>query len=188
MADAQDANNASEPSMEEILASIRRIISDEKEPAAAAASTDAPGPDDVLELTQMVQEDGSVVDIGSTAAADAPMETVKEPEMAQPQAEERKQPEFVPEVKEVKKEDSLVSDQAVSAATSSLAALASTVQIERLASMPVTPLGNAGRTLEDIVVELMRPILKEWLDKNLPALVDRHVQKEVERIARRIQD
>ncbi|MGB9151518.1 MAG: DUF2497 domain-containing protein, partial [Alphaproteobacteria bacterium] len=64
---------------------------------------------------------------------------------------------------------------------------ANTVEIERLSSAPAgaSYIGNGGRTLEDMVVELMRPLLKDWLDKNLPAVVERLVQKEIERIARR---
>jgi cell pole-organizing protein PopZ len=46
------------------------------------------------------------------------------------------------------------------------------------------PLGGAGRTLEDIVRELMRPMLKTWLDDNLPSMVERLVRAEIERVAR----
>jgi cell pole-organizing protein PopZ len=41
-----------------------------------------------------------------------------------------------------------------------------------------------GRTLEDVVRELLRPLLKQWLDDNLPGIVETAVQAEVERIAR----
>jgi cell pole-organizing protein PopZ len=44
---------------------------------------------------------------------------------------------------------------------------------------------DLGRTLEDVVRELLRPLLKEWLDENLPAIVEEKVQAEVERISRR---
>jgi cell pole-organizing protein PopZ len=42
-----------------------------------------------------------------------------------------------------------------------------------------------GRTLEDVIRELMQPMLKEWLDENLPAIVQERVDEEIERIARR---
>ncbi len=42
----------------------------------------------------------------------------------------------------------------------------------------------AGRTLEDVVRELLRPLLKAWLDENLPRIVEAKVAEEVERIAR----
>ena len=41
-----------------------------------------------------------------------------------------------------------------------------------------------GRTLEDVVRELLRPLLKQWLDENLPDIVQQTVDREVERIAR----
>ena len=41
-----------------------------------------------------------------------------------------------------------------------------------------------GRTLEDVVRELLRPLLKQWLDDNLPQIVQATVDREVERIAR----
>ncbi len=46
-------------------------------------------------------------------------------------------------------------------------------------------MGAEGRTLEDIVKALMRPLLKEWLDANLPHLVDRIVREEIERVVGR---
>ena len=41
-----------------------------------------------------------------------------------------------------------------------------------------------GRTLEDLVREMLRPMLKSWLDDNLPGLVERLVRTEIERVAR----
>jgi hypothetical protein len=42
-----------------------------------------------------------------------------------------------------------------------------------------------GRTLEDIVVEMLRPMVKDWLDQNLPQIVEEKVEEEVQRVARR---
>jgi uncharacterized protein len=50
-------------------------------------------------------------------------------------------------------------------------------------SLAQTMLGR-GRTLEDLVQEMMRPMLKEWLDENLPGLVERMVRAEIERVSR----
>ena len=64
MADLHDpAQTAPEPSMEEILASIRKIIADENTPNATGETFAAA--EDVVELTQMVQDDGSVVDLSA---------------------------------------------------------------------------------------------------------------------------
>lgn len=165
-----------DPSMEEILASIRKIISDEN----PAAETPAAPTEDILELTQMVQDDGSVVDLAEKPVepvTPAPAPVVAAPPPAPKPAPAPAKPAG----------DTLISEPAASSAASSLSSLASTVEIERLAAAPLTAtaLGNGGRTLEDMVIELMRPLLKDWLDQNLPAVVDRLVQKEIERIAKR---
>jgi len=71
-------------------------------------------------------------------------------------------------------EEVLVGPPAAQSASSAFGQLARTV------SMPAE-----GRVLEDVVRELLRPMLKEWLDRNLPDIVEQAVQAEVERIARR---
>jgi cell pole-organizing protein PopZ len=48
-----------------------------------------------------------------------------------------------------------------------------------------TVLSGNTRTLDDLVKEMLRPMLKSWLDTNLPPLVERLVREEVERLARR---
>jgi cell pole-organizing protein PopZ len=124
---------APEQSMEDVLASIKRIISADVEaarrfpqPGATAAATVAPAPDeeDVLEL------------------GDAPSE------------------------------ETLVSGKAAKASKAALAALAN-VTIDPRAS---------ENTLDGLVREMLRPMLKEWLDANLPDLVERVVAREVARI------
>ena len=51
-------------------------------------------------------------------------------------------------------------------------------------SLANTVLGNNARTLEDLVKEMLRPMLKSWLDDNLPSLVERIVRAEIERVSR----
>jgi cell pole-organizing protein PopZ len=51
-------------------------------------------------------------------------------------------------------------------------------------SLTSTVLSNNARTLEDLVKEMMRPMLKSWLDDNLPSLVERIVKAEIERVSR----
>jgi cell pole-organizing protein PopZ len=167
--------NAPEPTMEEILASIRRIIS-EDEPAAAApaapviepepAPPAAPAPaavDDVLELTEPVRDElppletHGDLEVHAAPAAPAPAPAPELVYVAPPAAEE-----------------SLLSSAAAASAASAFG------QLSQHVAMPV-----AGRSLEDVVRELLRPLLKTWLDANLPAIVQAKVEEEVERIARR---
>ncbi len=71
--------------------------------------------------------------------------------------------------------DRLVSDDAGLAAAASFGDLANTI-LSR---------GNSASTLEELVQEMLRPMLKSWLDTNLPPLVEKLVREEIERIARR---
>lgn len=76
--------------------------------------------------------------------------------------------------------DSLVSDPVAAASGASIAQLAQAVASERAVA-----LGNHGLTLEQLVREICTPILKHWLDTNLPYMVERIVKQEIERIATR---
>lgn len=193
---AEDTGTSADPSMEEILASIRKIISDEEPPVEAAAPAAAPvaEPDpvvesasippgeEIIELTQMVQNDGSVVDLAApapVAPAPAPEPEVVSPPPPAPVRAAPPQP--------VPPAAPLVSDPAAATAAGALSSLASTIEIDRLSHAPsgATYIGNGGRTLEDMTMELMRPLLKGWLDQNLPQIVERLVQKEIERISKR---
>jgi cell pole-organizing protein PopZ len=183
MAEVQDpAQTTREPSMEEILASIRKIISDEQDPAAAAGAGS-----DVIELTQAVQDDGSVVDVKAASPPPKPPEEPPVPAFAPPPPPAPEPVKAAAPPPPSAPEKPLVSEPTAKDAAAALSGLANTVQIERLAAAPHTStfIGNSARTLEDMVIELMRPLLKEWLDANLPGTVERLVQKEIERISRR---
>ena len=131
--------SAPEPTMEEILASIRRIISDEDSdaPPPPPLPPEMPEEDDVLDLMEPL-----------------PPEPEPEPEFDDPEP--------------------LLSDVATVAAASAFDRLAHSV------AMPAD-----GRTLEDVVREMLRPLLKAWLDEHLLPIVQAKVEEEVERIARR---
>ena len=182
MTDAK--NQQAEPSMEEILASIRRIISEDadagKNPAPAADSavaetSSAPASEapkaataDVLELTEMVGDDGKVTDLKSRANQEPSPEPVRlEPAPSAPVAE---------------RDERLVSEQAASAAVSALSGLRA-VRSREVANVR---LGNGGATLEEIVRSELRPLLKAWLVENLPSLVERLVEREIDRITRQV--
>ncbi len=68
-----------------------------------------------------------------------------------------------------------------SALMSSATSIAVDAAFNRLAH---TVLSQNARTLEDLVTEMMRPMLKDWLDDNLPNLVERIVKAEIERVSR----
>jgi uncharacterized protein len=217
---------AQEPSMEEILASIRRIIADDDtaKPAAAAppprpaalpprnpippsppaappprpvepppsavmdqrgidamlAGHDAPPAeaDDVLDLTEQMAVpaqdeapsfqtiDGQSDVIFTDPPAQPEPRMVEEPRVA----EEPRRPQPAPQHAILDR--ALMSSHTSAAVDSAFNALAQTVLVQN------------ARTLEDLVREMLRPLLKSWLDDNLPGMVERIVKAEIERVAR----
>jgi len=228
------AARAQEPSMEEILASIRRIIADDEggkpkpkvpqplpqaptvpplAPAASAVAAPAPEPPraapgavaepapmsqddidamlagfdakeenaaetaaaapdagDVLELTEAMEANSAPADKAGFRTIDAssdvvfadppdPPDPVSPPIETKPAAEQNTGP-------------LLLSDHTTAAVTSAFGSLAHTVLVQN------------ARTLEDLVREMLRPMLKTWLDDNLPTIVERLVRAEIERVSR----
>lgn len=186
---------AQEPTMEEILASIRRIISEDDQPAAAepappkpAAAAPPPPPpaptlvhsapepveeeeeDEVLELNEPAPAPAATH--GDIDVFDPPKAAAPTPPPPAPRPAPAPAPVFSSMVDET--EEGLLSGHSAATAASHFGALAQTI------SMP-----GAGRTLEDVVRELLRPLLKDWLDQHLPPMVEQAVRDEVERISRR---
>ncbi|MGH6885066.1 MAG: DUF2497 domain-containing protein [Geminicoccales bacterium] len=218
-----------EPSMEEILSSIRRIIADEEaegadddENAAEEAGSDATQAraetfdgdvrtfdnadeddesDDVLELTRVVRESGEVVDLKAEtgdgarfdADASAIVEDQEEAVLAPPEDAPEREPGTMTDehinredratvhTKQVDAEE-LISVSAATAASGSIVKLTSAFQR--------TPAEESvadadGRTIEQFAEDMLRPMLKEWLDEHMPPLIERIVEREIRKIARR---
>jgi cell pole-organizing protein PopZ len=128
-----------EPSMEDILSSIRRVIARDEAPGSAREIR-VPEADDILDL----QDEEDRADAAPAAGE-------------------------------------LVSEASADAARQSLEALTAAVA-PAVAAATVTAPTVAGRTMEDVVLDALRPMLKDWLDTNLPALVEAMVAKEISRI------
>jgi len=164
-----DNTSEQEPSIEEILASIREIISDEDEDdnEEVVENPVAEKSNDVLDLTEedLVEADEEPEEI-EIAMEEA---VVKTPEEPAPQPK----PQPVP--------SEILSNSTQAAALDSLTKLTSKMPINSSRSYD-------GVTLEDIVREMLHPMLREWMDDNLPKIVERNVQKELEKLARRALD
>jgi len=196
-----DAKDQHEPSMEEILASIRRIISEEGEAPAAVAPAAAAAPaapqraeEDVLILTDEVSGDDPVEEKhGEAAPAEYPAPRIEpappslreiehEPARAgtpEPAAaSERAAPQAAPTLEFGRR---LISDSAAAASVAAMSELLS--RSHPAPAIESLPMGQSDRTLEDITLELLRPVLKAWLDENLPQLVERAVREEIGRLA-----
>ncbi len=197
-----------EPSIEEILASIRQIISDDdeeetveavEEPEEVVESPIHEERDDVLDLTEEdLAEDEPAPEPEPTEEIEVEMvdRIEDEPEPAPEEEEEggleSMVDDAIEEIRQAPIEPAApltpapVPSDILSSATQA-AALGS---ITKLASkMPINSARSYdGVTLEDIVREMLHPMLREWMDDNLPRTVERIVQKELEKLARRAMD
>ncbi|MCC6921055.1 MAG: DUF2497 domain-containing protein [Alphaproteobacteria bacterium] len=177
------APQTGEPTMEEILASIRRIISEEEGEAAPAApepeaappvAEAAPAPkaaaedEDVLELTDIVEE---------TAPASPPEPAPRprpRPALVEPADDIAFDPE--PETLGAFPASGLVADDVAERAGA---------VFDRLArDMAITD-SAAGNSIEGVVRALLKPMLKQWLDDHLTDIVESIVREEVARVASR---
>ncbi len=202
------AAKVQEPSMEEILASIRRIIADDDgkaskaaEPAPAMpAPRPAPPPKPVANTQDDV--DAMLADLEPPEARPSPAQPAAEPEpppvsevlvltedMAA-QAAQPAPPQQPAGFRTIEGNSDLVFSEAQSArhagdAADRLLSGATAAAVDSaFNSLAHTILGNNARTLEDLVKEMLRPMLKAWLDDNLPGLVERIVRSEIERVSR----
>ncbi len=175
---------AGDPSMEDILASIRRILSeDEAEPSPLPAppheeAPPAPGPDVLaLDASMLVEPLSPALPARETAhSVEPPPPPPPQPAAPAPSLQ-------APEPAPVSEPPTgapqpLIGAAASAAAASSVGALLRTLSTER----QQVPVYRGGPSIEDVVREEIRSLLKVWLDANLPPLVERLVRAEIERL------
>ncbi|MFN5270839.1 MAG: DUF2497 domain-containing protein [Hyphomonadaceae bacterium] len=198
------ADAQAEPTMEEILASIRRIISEDDTgapaDAAPAAAAEPDFGDEVLELNEPVMDLPETVspdfDFDALPVDDEPEVALEEiivedrweepepapapvPAPAPAPAPVAAAPVYAPEPAPTPFpfDQGLVSDPIADRASS---------VFQKLAPNTTLPgMFISGNTVEAMVGELIKPMLKDWLDANLPRIVEEKVEAEVARIARR---
>jgi cell pole-organizing protein PopZ len=220
---------AQEPSMEEILASIRRIIADDDttaKPAAAAkpapaapasrpaampprnpvppspqpgapravdqrdidamlAGLDAPPggvaapSDDVLDLTEQMAAPGEV-ETPSFQTIDGQADVIFTDAPAQPEPP----PRAVEESRYAEEPRRQSAPQPSPPGPTLMSSTTSAAVDSAFNTLAHTVLVQNARTLEDLVREMLRPLLKSWLDDNLPGMVERIVKAEIERVSR----
>lgn len=185
------ADQNKESSMEEILSSIKRIIAEDK---AIDTNRPAAKDDDVAESEEAAP---SIKAVPSNVTPIAPLpktiatksEKTKKPALQTPNSNDGVL-ELTNEVKDNppssargvfgdrRKEERLINDQKLDSMRQSLSAL---VAMEGT-SPPAPEKSSNGTSLEDLTRDLMRPMLKTWLDENLPKLVEEMVAREIQRI------
>jgi uncharacterized protein len=144
--------------MEEILASIRRIIAND-EPAQESAPSEAAVPQPLRAAAPSMMPPPA-----------APARLMAATARAEHLPVERSAPAGSSEQRSAS--EGLVSADTAAAVDAAFDTLAQTVR------------PRSGRTIEELVSELIRPMLKTWLDDNLPAIVERLVRAEIERLSR----
>ena len=200
-----DAGKDQDQSMEDILQSIKRIIAEEGEPAAPG------GGSDVLELTELLAEDGSIsnakphernniptmsideimaapvssapVEFPAPAAAPEPVEVITPPPPPAPAPAPAPAP--VPAPQPAAQDDSLISAATLSASVSALNSLRDSLSAPSSAPRIDSPVFRSGTTVEDLVREALKPMLKEWMDQNLTGIVESLVRKEISKLTQR---
>lgn len=171
---------ASDQSMEDILASIRRILNEDEAQGAPPAGTAAAGAPAASPQAARRPDAGAgeaePLLLTEEMMVAAPEESPPPPSTAAPaQAEPASTPPATAE-----RPDALLAPAAAAAAAASVSQLLRAVGTER--GVAVT---RGGPTIEEVVREEIRPLLKAWLDANLPVLVERLVRAEIERVVGR---
>lgn len=216
MSGADSTKAGTEPSMDDILASIRKILNEDDVPGAPATIPEPPSEPLMLTEEMMVPEPQPPAAAAPEPAAPqpvapqpvappavvplavAPAPVIAQPaptpmpepppptpppglQIVAPPPEQR--PAAMPEPPAMPPSamagSDLVAPAAAAAAAASMNQLLRAVTQERS-----TAISRGGPTIEDVVRETIRPMLKEWLDTHLPGIVERSVRAEIERVAR----
>ncbi|HEY3718579.1 MAG TPA: DUF2497 domain-containing protein [Roseiarcus sp.] len=186
------AQRAHEPSMEEILASIRAIIADDRvaepaKPAAASKPAASAGPqivysNDSAPSVRAVPEPESVpaktqsAPAPTTPVSEAPAVSLRRPPVeALPSRRPEPEPPIpAPEIspdQEPTNEPPMLSDEADRAVSESFHVLSTSLEFR-------------SKEIEAMTREILRSMIKTWLDEHLPGLVERLVRAEIQRVAR----
>nr|WP_191970096.1 DUF2497 domain-containing protein [Methylobacterium planeticum] len=191
-------DKAAEPSMEEILASIRRIIADDqavKPEATPIRTPPLPENDDVLDLAEAAEPVRKVeaapkpiepdpIDFGDEALDFDAIELEPEPE-PEPVFEPPPRAAAPEPRREAPAPAAALHDPFLDATVERLTSSTTDASVNQAFNMLAhTVLSQNSRTLEDLVKDMLRPMLKAWLDDNLPSMVERLVRAEIERVSR----
>ena len=184
----------SEPSMEEILASIRRIIADDSlgkkkdNTPAAVPLPPLPAPEPVI-IEPDEDLDADVLDLAGVATlAGEPHEDEVMIGEAEDAMVDRRDFSGQPEPAPV-----MVTPPSAPVPSTTPAAMEGHILGRETTGLVAnafaqlsrgTPMPAPGRSLEDLVSEMLRPMLREWMDSHLPGIVERLVKAEIERAAR----
>lgn len=164
------------------------LTADKEDEKSSAVTNDVLREIDALLAEDDIKEElkkPAVVESGGIELAD-----FIKPELAGQEPETAIEPESIQEAqpvqtniqeKKMEKEEQLISKISAEEARSSLKTLMEAAENVSKPKVQTTPFRN-GDTVEDLVMDMLKPILKEWLDNNLPALVQNIVEKEIKKL------
>jgi len=167
--------DGAEPSMEDILASIRRILAEEEEEEGGEEVAALPEP--TPEPEPVMAEPGPEPVMAAPEPAPPPTPTPPPPPPPMPSEME----EILELTPDMVAAPELVSSPTFQSGADMLSQLAKAILDQRDMSVG----GSRDITLETMVREMLKPILREWLDRNLPYLIERLVKKEIDKMINR---
>jgi uncharacterized protein len=167
--------------MGEIIASISRVIAEDNRTTGAMRPLRGER-SEILELTEAVEADGSIRRLAPVTASAAAAKLGEPLLSARARRIDPEPPRADPTVmlQSEHQQERIVSSATSGAAATAFARLGA-VSREARAEGELT-IGAADRTLEEIVRETLRPLLRAWLDDHLPGLVERLVREEIARV------
>ncbi|MCP4328123.1 MAG: DUF2497 domain-containing protein [Alphaproteobacteria bacterium] len=179
-------------SMEEILASIRRIVTaDSDKPCQVKGrdcTTEGPSPidDDVLLSTEVVERDRRIAakDDAAIESSDSAQSGRLSPSSPHRVDEDRGEARPNPSAQS---SDAVNREDVASATSQAVSRLAGTMagrEGSENSSSQLRSAMTADMTIEELVGSSLRPMLKAWLDENLPDLVERLVRQEIKKVIR----
>lgn len=170
--------------MEDILASIRKILNeDEATPAPPPAQAPAPAAEEPEALILTPEMMIAPPPVAPPPPAPEPLpEPVVMPMVAVVPPQPDPPPPEPPAMQEpaAPQAEGLIAPAAAAAAAAALGQLSRAVAQDRTAAV-----SRSGLSIEDVVREELRPLLKDWLDSHLPGIVERLVRAEIERVMAR---
>ena len=221
----QTEDSAEEPSMDEILGSIREILSDDGDGAPAEGGAtpeenarsegEQTGGEEPVNEQNTIEEQGSAPEVEPTPEPEPAPEPEPEPElesapdpiaeqdasiqMTEERGESGDSVPVIPPSEEDVEEFLELTQQMIAPSPSDVDAgapilsgstqTASTDPLQELAKALLNrrdiAIGSRDMTLEGLIREILRPLLREWLDENLPYLIERLVKKEIDHMVNR---
>lgn len=169
---------AQDPSMEEILASIRRILAEEQDGSKFLEEPEAELLLDSSMRVPLPDEAPSTMVESPPPAAEPPEPAEEDTTPTMVMLETPAEPDEEPIMEEqIQRPEGLTNEQVTSQVVNSVGSLLRSIGTDRAVAI-----GRQGITLEDMVREELRPMLKAWLDTHLSGLVERVVRTEINRL------